>query len=115
MCACLAQKPVWADARNVCNGGARMSKVLFAITLAFAAASFGGEGLRAQEGPGGAINPNRDCQTILTCNFRKGGSWRGCVSSYSCRKCEFVPAPCSVVGGKKRRLCRQLQCDWNGT
>jgi hypothetical protein len=77
-----------------------MSKVLLVAMLVFGFALFYGDPLRAQEGPGGAINPQRDCQTILTCNFRKGGSWRGCVSSYSCRKCRFVPAPCSIIGGK---------------
>jgi hypothetical protein len=92
-----------------------MSKTwLFAILIAGAAVC-GAASADAQEGPGGAINPNRDCQTLLTCNFRKGGSWRGCVSSYSCRQCRFVPVPCSTVGGRKRRVCQRLQCDWNGT
>jgi len=92
-----------------------MSKTwLFAILVAGAAVC-GAWTVDAQEGPGGAINPNRDCQTLLTCNFRKGGSWRGCVSSYSCRQCRFVSVPCATVGGRKRRVCQRLQCDWNGT
>ena len=53
---------------------------LLAMTLAAAMAM--APDLRAQEGPGGLINPQRDCQTIRTCNFRKGGSYRGCLSSY---------------------------------
>jgi hypothetical protein len=92
-----------------------MSKALLAMMLLFGAALCGAEIASAQEGPGGAINPNRDCQTLLTCNFKKGGSWRGCVSSYSCRSCRFVPVPCSTIGGKRKRVCRQLECDWNGT
>jgi hypothetical protein len=92
-----------------------MSKTLLAVMLLFGAALCGAEIANAQEGPGGAINPNRDCQTLLTCNFKKGGSWRGCVSSYSCRSCRFVPVPCSSIGGKRKRVCRQLECDWNGT
>jgi len=92
-----------------------MSKFLLIAMLAVGVGLCGTDMVSAQEGPGGAINPNRDCQTLLTCNFRKGGSWRGCVSSYSCRRCRFVPAPCSIVGGKKRRICQQLQCDWSGT
>ena len=64
----------------------------------------------AQEGPGGLINPQRDCQTILTCNFRRNGSYRGCLSSYSCRACRFVPARCSV--GNRRRTCHQVRCGW---
>lgn len=65
----------------------------------------------AQEGPGGAINPNRDCQTLLTCNYAKGGRYRGCVSSYSCRNCEFVTAKCSI-GGSRGKVCRELRCGW---
>lgn len=65
----------------------------------------------AQVGPGGAINPNRDCQTVLTCNFRKDGSYRGCLSSYSCRQCRFVAARCSI-GGARRGTCQRLQCSW---
>jgi len=66
----------------------------------------------AQEGPGGLINPQRDCQTIRTCNFGRGGSFRGCVSSYSCRVCRFVPTSCRGVG--RRKTCRKLRCIWGG-
>jgi hypothetical protein len=65
----------------------------------------------AQEGPGGVINPQRDCQTIRTCNFRRGGSYRGCLSSYSCRNCRFVRASCRGLG---RGVCRKLVCSWGG-
>lgn len=68
-------------------------------------------GAAAQEGPGGKINPGRDCQTITTCNFKKGGSYRGCVSSYSCRVCSFVPERCSIAGAP-RGVCRRLRCTW---
>lgn len=64
----------------------------------------------AQEGPGGAINPGRDCQTIVTCRFTKGGSYRGCLSSYSCRVCRYVPANCPV--GNTRRRCHTSVCTW---
>jgi len=63
----------------------------------------------AQEGPGGLVNPQRDCQSIRTCNFRKGGSYRGCLSSYSCRVCRFVRVACG--GG---RTCEKLRCGWGG-
>ena len=65
----------------------------------------------AQEGPGGNVNPQRDCQTILTCRYAKGGSYRGCVSSYSCRSCSFVASNCSIAGSR-RKVCRRLKCDW---
>jgi hypothetical protein len=67
----------------------------------------------AQEGPGGSINPGRDCQTITTCQFKKGGSYRGCVSSYSCRVCNYVAAPCKIAGAKGR-VCRTSVCTWGG-
>jgi hypothetical protein len=56
------------------------------------------------------VNPQRDCQTIVTCQFKKGGSFRGCVSSYSCRYCRFVPARCTV--GRSRGQCQELKCNW---
>lgn len=63
----------------------------------------------AQEGPGGFLNPQRDCQTLLTCNFRKGGSYRGCLSSYSCRVCRFVKVACGPG-----RTCEKMRCGWGG-
>jgi len=65
----------------------------------------------AQFGPGGAINPEKDCQTILRCQFQRGGVYRGCISAYVCRQCRFVPAKCDRQDGR-RRVCRQLQCSW---
>ncbi len=67
--------------------------------------------VRAQEGPGGLINPGRDCQTITSCNFRRDGSYRGCVSSYSCRVCRFVRASCKGLRGG---ACQKLRCGWGG-
>jgi hypothetical protein len=66
----------------------------------------------AQEGPGGILNPQRDCQTVRTCNFRRGGSYRGCLSSYSCRVCRFVQASCRGLG--RRGTCQKLRCGWGG-
>jgi hypothetical protein len=65
----------------------------------------------AQEGPGGSINSGRDCQTITTCQFSKSGSYRGCLSSYSCRVCRFVRANCSI-GGARGRTCSEVRCTW---
>lgn len=80
-----------------------------AIVLAFAGAAFFGAA-QAQEGPGGVINPQRDCQTVRTCNFRRGGSYRGCLSSYSCRVCRFVRVSCKGRAG----TCQMLRCGWGG-
>jgi hypothetical protein len=64
----------------------------------------------AQVGPGGAINPQRDCQTILACQFQKGGSYRGCISSYTCRVCKLMQTRCTISG--RERVCQEMQCRW---
>jgi hypothetical protein len=64
----------------------------------------------AQMGPGGMINPGRDCQTVRQCRFTPGGLYRGCISAYSCRVCRFVESRCQVIG--RERTCRSLRCDW---
>ena len=86
-----------------------LSAIVLATALA-GSAFFGAAS--AQEGPGGLINPQRDCQTIRTCNYRRGGSYRGCLSSYSCRECRFVRASCRGLG--RRGVCRRLVCTWGG-
>jgi hypothetical protein len=85
-----------------------------AVSLVIAAVALGlsGASVNAQEGPGGAINPQRDCQVVRTCNFEKGGTYRGCLSSYTCRTCRFVQAKCQV-GGRSSN-CRELRCTWGG-
>ncbi len=65
---------------------------------------------RAQAGPRGTIDPNRRCQTVRACRFTRGGIFRGCISAYSCRTCEFVPAPCTISG--RERTCQRLRCHW---
>jgi hypothetical protein len=79
---------------------------LFAL-LACAAAGLWAHEAVAQ--PAG-LNPNRDCQVIRTCNFGRGGSYRGCLSSYSCRVCRFVRTSCYMDPG--RRVCQELRCAW---
>jgi hypothetical protein len=62
--------------------------------------------------PHPALSAQRHCQTVLTCNFKKGGIYRGCLSSYSCRQCRFVSARCGI--GKSRGNCQKIVCDWGG-
>jgi hypothetical protein len=81
---------------------------LAAVPIALALAT-AGAGV-AQEGPGGYVNPGRDCQTIVNCRFTKGGSYRGCVSSYSCRVCRFVASSCQITGARGK--CQKLRCTW---
>ena len=85
----------------------RMLRVGLCALLACGAFALGAQTAVAQ--PSG-LNLNRDCQTIRTCNFARGGSYRGCLSSYSCRVCRFVAAPCRMDAG--RRVCQQLRCAW---
>jgi hypothetical protein len=68
--------------------------------------------LSAQSGPLGIATAQRDCQTIRTCSFTRGGSFRGCLSSYTCRVCRFVPARCEI-GGRKTN-CQEMRCTWGG-
>lgn len=82
------------------------------LVLAGMLAAFGSPAAVAQEGPGGAINPNKDCRTILRCNFAREGRYRGCVSAYRCRTCRFVKANCSIGPGNTGRTCRELRCSW---
>lgn len=63
----------------------------------------------AQQAQG--IVPQRDCSTIRTCRFDRGGPYRGCVSSYSCRACEFVVSNCTVGSGRRGK-CQRLRCGW---
>ena len=72
-------------------------------------------GLAAPFAPAAVAQPagldvNRDCQTIRTCNFGRGGIYRGCLSSYSCRLCRLVTAPCRIHAGQ--RVCQEMRCRW---
>lgn len=54
----------------------------------------------------------RDCQTIRTCRFERGGSYRGCLSSYTCRVCRPVRTKCEIGG--RMQNCHELRCTWGG-
>jgi hypothetical protein len=90
--------------------GIEMQRLGLTAMVLAAALAVAPDFARAQEGPGGFINPQRDCQTLRTCNFRKGGSYRGCLSSYSCRVCRLVKVSCKGLSG----TCRQMRCGWGG-
>ena len=59
-----------------------------------------------------AGSPQRDCQTVRTCNFARNAAVRGCLSSYTCRTCRPVKTRCPV--GDKRRVCQEVVCTWGG-
>ncbi len=66
--------------------------------------------LAQQSTPG--VSPQRDCQTIRTCKFERGGPFRGCLSSYTCRTCRLVKASCEIGG--RRENCQEMRCTWGG-
>ena len=91
----------------------RSVTLLAAALLAAAGIGLGTPGAHAQQGPGGLLNPERDCQTVTTCNFGRTGSYRGCLSSYSCRVCKLVTARCSIGGSSPRqKVCQEMRCTW---
>jgi hypothetical protein len=56
------------------------------------------------------VDPGKDCHSIRRCQYGRGGGYRGCISAYSCRQCQFVASNCTIDG--QRRVCRQLRCGW---
>ena len=58
-----------------------------------------------------ALNLERDCKVLRTCNFTRNGQPRGCLSSYTCRTCKMVPVKCNIGG---RTKCQEFVCSWGG-
>lgn len=86
-----------------------MRSLAWTVVVAVAAlAAAAPERVVAQQGA--VPDGGRDCQTVRVCNFRKGGSYRGCISAYTCRTCQLVRASCRV--GDRRRNCHELRCGW---
>jgi hypothetical protein len=84
--------------------------LLLSAAIGLVAMTGGATSVSAQSGPNGSLNPQRDCQTVRSCRFTPGGSFRGCISAYSCRTCRFVSARCTING--EQRLCREMRCGW---
>ena len=60
------------------------------------------------------IDAGKDCHVILSCNFRRGASVRGCLSSYSCRQCQFVSHSVVSVDGLRRKEWHSV-CEWGAS
>jgi len=60
------------------------------------------------------VEVGKDCHVILTCNFKRNASVRGCLSSYSCRQCEFVKRAVVSIDGLRRTEWRS-SCDWGAS
>lgn len=58
------------------------------------------------------VDGNRRCQIIKSCNYRRGGAYRGCISTYTCRVCRLVKTQCEI-GGRSGN-CHRMQCTWGG-
>jgi hypothetical protein len=87
----------------------KRSRLIFGVLVLLALPAFPA---LAKNGGGVVLgDTQRDCQTVTTCNFKRGGSYRGCLSSYTCRKCSFVPSRCSIAGASGR-VCERLVCTW---
>ena len=78
-------------------------------SIALVACGLLGSAADAVAQPAG-LDPNRDCQTIRACRYERGGVFRGCVSTYSCRVCRFVRSRCTIDG--QQRVCQRMQCTW---
>ena len=85
--------------------------VLAAIAALLVAMTGTTPGAVAQTGPG-LVDPQRNCQVIRTCRFDRGGSYRGCLSSYTCRTCRLVKARCEIGG--RTQNCHEMRCTWGG-
>ncbi len=83
--------------------------IVLALMAAFGPAVFGTSVALAQQ-PGQSPQ-GRDCQTVRTCNFARTGTFRGCLSSYSCRSCRVVAVKCRLPNTS---ACQELRCSWGG-
>ena len=93
----------------------RVGIIAAVASLLMSVASLTSTSVSAQTlpGPSGQSQPNqaRDCQTVRTCNFARGATVRGCLSSYTCRTCRLVTSNCTVGGGQGG-VCQRMRCSW---
>jgi hypothetical protein len=87
----------------------RAARTCLFLLAALGSAALAADSVRAQ--PAG-LNVGRDCQVVRACNYGRGGAYRGCLSSFTCRVCRFVPARCYVDGAQ--RVCQRMRCSWGG-
>lgn len=79
----------------------------FALIAASMALVLGAGLLAAGSAVAQPTNQGRECYTVLKCQYKKGLSWRGCISAYSCRTCNTVPA--RSIRGKRTY---SFACGW---
>lgn len=84
-------------------------RISLAVLLAVAGLGVAAPSVAQQLQPN--FGKGRDCQVVRTCNFSRTGSYRGCLSSYTCRTCRLVRTRCSIAG---RTYCEEFVCGWGG-
>ena len=60
------------------------------------------------------LEAGKDCHVIQSCNFSRHAAVRGCLSSYSCRQCQFVKRSVVSIDGIRRSEWRS-SCDWGAS
>ena len=85
-----------------------------AIAFAFALATLAAGVLPMAPVMAAGLESGKICQVIRTCNFARGASVRGCLSSYSCRDCSFRKRATVTVNGIRRTEWRSV-CTWGGS
>ena len=86
----------------------RTAQICLLALIGCGLAGFAAVEARAQ--PAG-LSAGRDCQVVRACNYGRGGPYRGCVSTYTCRVCRFVRVSCKGLRGGS---CQKLRCGWGG-
>ena len=91
--------------------------LLMAIAVSgFASGAFAGPGAGSVDSPlvlaqaGTGFGDPQRCTTVRRCQFQRGGSYRGCISTYSCQVCRLVPAKCDIGGAPGK--CHSMRCTW---
>ena len=75
----------------------RRSRFTCAVVVASALMSlFASPAVRAKTG----LEAGKFCTVVRSCNFSRKAEVRGCLSSYSCRQCDFV------------KRCANGRCEW---
>ena len=57
------------------------------------------------------LEAGKDCHVVQSCNFARSALVRGCLSSYSCRQCNFVKRAVVTIAGVRRSEWRTV-CEW---
>jgi len=86
-----------------------MRFVFLSLMVAAAGLAPGITGVSAQ-----GLAAGKDCHVILTCNFNRHASVRGCLSSYSCRQCQFIRRSVVTIDGVRRPEYRSV-CEWGAS